>query len=219
MLDHETFEVKGAWEKDRGPAVPGLRLLVAPGPRHDDHQRVGHAEHGEERLNPELLLAGKYGNALHVWDLRKRRKHLQRSSSSGRSSRWCSSCARPTTRGGLRLRGRGHQPRGPLLVDLDVVPATAGKWEGEEGHHHPGRAGRPGRPAAAAEGLRAVPPLVTDINLSLDDRFLYVSCWGTGRALHQYDVSDPFNPEAQTGSVKIGGIVRIARAPEPPDGR
>ena len=27
-------------------------------------------------MNPELLLAGKYGHALHVWDLRKRR-HLQ----------------------------------------------------------------------------------------------------------------------------------------------
>ena len=31
------------------PAAPGLRLLVAPRPRHDDHQRVGHAEHGEGR--------------------------------------------------------------------------------------------------------------------------------------------------------------------------
>ena len=29
---------------------------------------------------------------------------------------------------------------------------------------------------------------MTDINLSLDDRFLYVSCWGTGEFL-QYDVS------------------------------
>ena len=38
-----------------------------------------------------------------------------------------------------------------------------------------------------------MPPLVTDINLSVDDRFLYVSCWGTGE-LRQYDVSDPFNP-------------------------
>ena len=28
-------------------------------------------------VNPELLLAGKYGNALHVWDLR-RRTHLQK---------------------------------------------------------------------------------------------------------------------------------------------
>ena len=38
------------------------------------------------------------------------------------------------------------------------------------------------------QGFGAVPPLVTDINLSLDDRFLYVSCWGTGE-LRQYDVS------------------------------
>ena len=61
------------------------------------------------------------------------------------------------------------------------------------------------------KGFGAVPPLVTDINLSLDDRFLYVSCWGTGE-LRQYDVSDPFNPEL-TGSVKLGGIVR--RQPHP----
>ena len=45
-----------------------------------------------------------------------------------------------------------------------------------------------------------MPPLVTDINLSLDDRFLYVSCWGTGE-LKQFDVSDPFNP-VETGSVR-----------------
>jgi selenium-binding protein 1 len=39
----------------------------------------------------------------------------------------------------------------------------------------------------------AVPALVTDINFSLDDRFLYASCWGTGE-MRQYDVSDPVNP-------------------------
>jgi selenium-binding protein 1 len=48
------------------------------------------------------------------------------------------------------------------------------------------------------EGFKAVPPLITDINLSLDDRFLYVSCFGTGEFL-QYDVSDPFHPR-KTGS-------------------
>ena len=30
------------------------------------------------------------------------------------------------------------------------------------------------------KGFKAVPPLITDIDLSMDDRFLYVSCWGTG---------------------------------------
>lgn len=62
--------------------------------------------------------------------------------------------------------------------------------------------------------FKAVPPLVTDIDLSVDDRFLYVSCWGTGE-LRQYDVSDPFNPKL-TGSVQIGGIVRRAGHPAHP---
>jgi selenium-binding protein 1 len=31
----------------------------------------------ESGVNPDLLLGGKYGNALHVWDLQKRR-HMQR---------------------------------------------------------------------------------------------------------------------------------------------
>jgi selenium-binding protein 1 len=56
-----------------------------------------------------------------------------------------------------------------------------------------------------------VPPLVTDLNLSVDDRFLYVSCWGTGE-LRQYDVSNPFEP-VLAGSVRIGGIV--GRTPHP----
>ena len=63
----------------------------------------------------------------------------------------------------------------------------------------------------ALKGFKAVPPLVTDIDLSLDDRFLYVSCWGTGE-LRQYDVSDPFNPR-QTGTVELGGVVRRAAHP------
>ena len=69
----------------------------------------------------------------------------------------------------------------------------------------------PADPASLPPALQpfaAVPPLVTDINLSLDDRFLYVSCWGTGE-LRQYDVSDPLNPQF-TGSVHLGGIVRRA---------
>jgi selenium-binding protein 1 len=56
-----------------------------------------------------------------------------------------------------------------------------------------------------------VPPLVTDIDLSLDDRWLYVSCWGTGE-LRRYDVSDPFQPRL-TSSVRLGGIVD--RSPHP----
>jgi selenium-binding protein 1 len=73
------------------------------------------------------------------------------------------------------------------------------------------------QPAAADDlpellkGFEAVPPLVTDIDLSLDDRFLYVSCWGTGE-MHQYDVTDPMAPKL-VGKVEIGGIVR--KTPHP----
>src|SRR5690606_23929040 len=79
----------------------------------------------------------------------------------------------------------------------------------------------PAEPAKADDlppllkGFGAVPPLVSDINLSLDDRFLYVSCWGTGE-LRQFDVSDPVNP-IETGSVQRGGIVRRAAHPSRPD--
>ena len=58
------------------------------------------------------------------------------------------------------------------------------------------------------QGFKAVAPLVTDINLSLDDRYLYVSCWGTGEFI-QYDVADPFNPK-KVSSIHLGGIVRRA---------
>jgi selenium-binding protein 1 len=69
----------------------------------------------------------------------------------------------------------------------------------------------PDRLPPALKPFAAVPPLITDIDLSVDDRFLYVSCWGTGE-LKQYDVSDPAHPR-ESGSVRIGGIVD--RAPHP----
>ncbi|MGA0300615.1 MAG: selenium-binding protein SBP56-related protein, partial [Paracoccaceae bacterium] len=65
------------------------------------------------------------------------------------------------------------------------------------------------------KGFAAVPPLVTDIDLSLDDKYLYVACWGTGE-MHQYDVSDPMNP-VLNGKVEIGGIVAKKKHPNGSD--
>jgi selenium-binding protein 1 len=67
----------------------------------------------------------------------------------------------------------------------------------------------------ALKPFGAVPPLVSDIDLSVDDRWLYVSCWGTGE-LKQYDVSDPSNPK-ETGSVRIGGVGHETAHPSAPD--
>ncbi len=63
----------------------------------------------------------------------------------------------------------------------------------------------------ALKPFKTAPQVVTDLELSADDRFLYVSCWGTGE-LEQFDVSDPLPPR-ETGSVRIGGIVD--RSPHP----
>jgi selenium-binding protein 1 len=67
----------------------------------------------------------------------------------------------------------------------------------------------------ALKPFGAVPPLISDIDLSVDDRWLYVSCWGTGE-LKQYDVADPFNPR-ETGSVRLGGIVGRTAHPARPE--
>ena len=64
------------------------------------------------------------------------------------------------------------------------------------------------------KGFAAVPPFVTDINLSLDDKYLYVSCWGSGE-FRQYDVSDPFHPKLHS-KIAMGGIVRRAAHPSNP---
>jgi methanethiol oxidase len=215
VLDHETFEVKGAWEKDRGPQHLSYDFWW-----HLGHDTMITSEWGtpnmvKDGVNPELLLGGKYGNALHVWDLQTR-KHVQKLELGAEQQM------------ALELRP-AHNPRKAYgfvgvvisLADLSssiflwYMDEKTGEWKTKKVIEIPAE------PADAADlppviaPFGAVPPLVSDINLSLDDRFLYVSCWGTGE-LRQYDVSDPFNPRF-TGSVRIGGIVRRAAHPSAPE--
>jgi hypothetical protein len=77
VLDPETFEIKGRWERDRGPQYLAYDFWW-----HLGHDTMITSEWGtpnmvESGVNPELLMGGKYGHALHVWDLNSRR-HLQR---------------------------------------------------------------------------------------------------------------------------------------------
>ncbi|CAL2039225.1 unnamed protein product [Caenorhabditis brenneri] len=53
--------------------------------------------------------------------------------------------------------------------------------------------------------LPEMPALITDILISMDDRFLYVSCWLHGD-IRQYDISDPVNPKLNS-QVYIGGSI------------
>jgi len=212
MLDHDTFEVKGRWEKDRGPQHLAYDFWW-----HLGHDVMITSEWGtpnmvKDGVNPELLLAGKYGNALHVWDL-KSRKHLQRMELG------------PEQQMVLELRP-AHDPRKTygfvgVVISLKDLSSSIWMWHRDDAT---GTFGVkkvieiPAEPADASQlppflkGFGAVPPLVTDINLSLDDRFLYVSCWGTGE-IRQYDVTDPTAPTL-VGSQHIGGIVRRTAHPK-----
>ena len=105
-----------------------------------------------------------------------------------------------------------------VVVDTTNLEGSIWTWYREGGRFHAEKTATiPPEPADAAllpallQGFGAVPPLISDIDLSLDDRYLYVACWGTGE-LRQYDVSDPLKPKLHS-SVHVGGIAR--RTPHP----
>jgi len=75
LMDPDTFELKGQWEKNRARST-GVRLLVAP--RYDTilTSEWGTAEHGQGRRQSGVAAGGKIRHKLHVWDLDTRR-HVQ----------------------------------------------------------------------------------------------------------------------------------------------
>ena len=75
-LDHESFELRGRWEHDRGPQYLAYDFFWHLGQDTMITSEWGTPNMVKDGVNPELLLAGKYGHKLHVWDLR-RRTHLE----------------------------------------------------------------------------------------------------------------------------------------------
>jgi methanethiol oxidase len=211
LLDHEDFSIKGPWEADRGPQELAYDIWWNIG-----FDRVLTSEWGtpnmvEGGVNPELLLGGKYGHHLNVWDMRKRTH--QQAIDLG-----------PEQQMVLELRP-AHDPTKPwgfvgVVVSTADLSASVWLWHPAEGDGQitatkvieiPAEPAETEQLPPALQPFGAVPPLVTDIDLSVDDRSLYVSCWGTGE-LKRYDVSDPFHPR-ETGSVRLGGIVGRAAHP------
>ncbi len=216
LLDHDTFDVVGAWELDRGDQHLGYDVWW-----HLNHDTVITSEWGtpqmiENGLNPDDLLGRKFGHHLNFWSMSERR--LVQRVDLGDQHQMV-----------LELRP-AHDPSktwgySGAVISVEDLSASVFLW-----HRDPDQEDRwaatkvitiPAEPAdpellpPALKPFGAVPPLITDIDLSVDDRWLYVSCWGTGE-LKQYDVSDPLNPR-ETGSVRLGGIVRRQPHPAAPD--
>ncbi|HZC27950.1 MAG TPA: selenium-binding protein SBP56-related protein, partial [Actinopolymorphaceae bacterium] len=163
----------------------------------------------ENGLDADDLLNRRFGHHLDFWSMSHRRL-LQRVDLGDEHQMV------------LELRP-AHDPRetwgfAGVVISVADLSASVWLWDRDETRWRARKVITiPAEPADASQlppllrPFGAVPPLVTDIDLSVDDRWLYVSCWGTGE-LKQYDVSDPHHPR-ETGSVRLGGIVR--RQPHP----
>jgi selenium-binding protein 1 len=212
LLDHYDFNVLGRWEVDRGPQQLAYDFWW-----HLGHDTLISSEWGtpnqiEAGLNPEQLLSSSYGHHLHIWNLRKR-KHEQ-SIDLGKEHQMV-----------LELRP-SHDPTNTfgfagVVVSIKDLSAsiwlwkrTNDKWTAQKVIEIAAEPAESNLLPPLLKGFGAVPPLVTDINLSLDDKWLYVSCWGTGE-LRRYDVSQPDRPKL-VATIQIGGIVRRAAHPRDP---
>ena len=188
LLDHNTIDVIRAWETDRGPQHfhydawwhLNQNVLIS-----SDWGSPSMIENG---IVPELLLGGKYGHAIHFWDLAEGR-HLQRIDLGAQHQM------------ALEVRP-SHDPEatwgfvGVVISTEDLSGSIwrwfrdGGEWKAEKVISVPAEPADPDPLPPALKPFSAVPPLISDIDLSVDDRFHYVSCWSTGE-LKQFDVSDP----------------------------
>jgi selenium-binding protein 1 len=216
LIDHDTFEVLGPWERDRGDQRLAYDVwwhLKEDVAITSEWAAPSMIEHG---LDPEDLLGRRFGHHLDFWSLSA--GELRQRIDLGDEHQMV-----------LELRP-AHDPRKPwgfacVVISVEDLSASVWLWHRNDGGGEPWTAEKvitiPAEPAdadqlpPALQPFGAVPPLVSDIDLSVDDRWLYVSCWGTGE-LKQYDVGDPHHP-VETGSVRLGGIAGREPHPAAPD--
>ncbi|MEO0677907.1 MAG: selenium-binding protein SBP56-related protein [Pseudomonadota bacterium] len=210
ILDCQTFDIIGRYEIDRGAQSKHYDFWWNLPRDYMVSSEWGLPPQFENGVVPEDLLSNKYGHVIHFWDLRARK--VTQTIDLGEQYQMA-----------LEIRP-AHDPIkthgfvGVVVDTTNLEGAIFTWWQKEDGTFEAKKTITiPPHPAEADDlpellkGFGAVPALVTDIDLSLDDKYLYVSCWGQGE-MHQYDVSDPMNP-VLAGKVEIGGIVKKAKHP------
>jgi selenium-binding protein 1 len=196
LLLDDQFRIRGRWEKESRGMHFNYDFWYQP-----RHNVMVSSEWAAPRtFGPgprfEDVAAGKYGRRLHFWDWKERR--LLQSADLGEASiplevRFAHDPDKDYGYVGAALSGSvwlfqsdrstGHwQVR--KVIQLD--PVKRDDFPGGQ-----------------------VPALISDILISMDDRFLYVSAWLQGRVL-QYDIRDPQHPKL-TGSMAFGGRISPAR--------
>ena len=210
ILDCETFDIIGRYEIERGVQDKHYDFWWNLPRDYMVSSEWGLPPQFENGIVPEDLLSNKYGHSIHFWDLRGRK--VTQTIDLGENYQMA-----------LEIRP-AHDPVkkhgfvGVVVDTTNLEGAIFTWWQKDDGTFEAKKTITiPPVPAKVEDlppllqGFEAVPALVTDIDLSLDDRFLYVACWGQGE-MHQYDVSDPMNPKL-AGKVEIGGIVAKTKHP------
>jgi len=196
LLLDDKFEPKGRWEKDAKGMNFNYDFWYQP-----RHNAMVSSEWGAPKTfqpGPSFddVAAGKYGQKIHVWDW-KERKILQ-SFDLGAASiplevRFAHDPAKPWGYVGAALsstmwlftKGTPVNQPGPAewtaTKAVELAPVKSDKFPGG-----------------------AIPALISDFVISMDDRFMYVAAWLHGE-IRQYDLSDPTRPKL-TGTVKLGGL-------------
>jgi selenium-binding protein 1 len=190
VLDAKSFEVKGRWED--GGETPSLNYDFWYQPRKNVlvSSEFGEPNAYEDGFDPADVEAGRYGRRIHFWNLEERR--LEQSLDLGEAGlvplevRWLHD---PDAESGF--------VGATLSSNIFHFRRDNGSWKAEQVL---------GIDGVEQEGWPfPVPALITDLVLSMDDRFLYFSNWLHGD-LRQYDVSDPRNPKL-TGQLQLGGVL------------
>lgn len=163
----------------------------------------------ENGLVAQDLLASRYGHRLHLRDLCGRR-HMQ-TIDIGANHQMA-----------LEVRP-AHDPTkdygflGVTVETTNLEGSIRTWWRGQGTFYARNIVTIPPEPADAAKlpallkPFGAFPRLVTDIDLSLEDRHLYIARWGIGE-LHEYDVNNPFSPRL-AGSIRLGRVAKYIPHP------
>jgi selenium-binding protein 1 len=190
VLDARTFEIKGRWEN--GGPHPSLNYDFWYQPRQNvlASSEFGAPSAYEGGFDLDDVAAGHYGSRLHFWNLTDRR--LEQTIELGETGlvpleiRWL------------------HDPDSDQGFVGAALSSTMWHFRRENGSYAADS-------VIAVEGVEQpgwpfpVPGLITDLVVSMDDRFLYFSNWLHGD-LRQYDITDPANPRL-AGQLQLGGVL------------
>ncbi len=189
LLDSD-FKVAGRWEKNLAGMKYNYDYWYQP--RHNVMVSSEWAAPNtfSQGFNLDDVKAGKYGQQIHFWDWTE--KKIKQSIDLGES-------------GMIPLEVRFHHDPDSVHGFVGAaLSSTIWHWF-KEGDQWQAEKVIEVEPVETEGWPFPVPGLITDLVLSMDDRFLYFSNWLHGD-LRQYDVSDPANPRL-TGQVWLGGVI------------